>query len=148
MLELSLHFLPSINLFLIKNIYSNVPIGVAVLIGLTFFLRVRGNQNKNRTMPLTNKIANLDPFGCALLIGAVCCVQLALQWGSETISWDSANILGCLVGGAALALLFIFWQRKRQETALITPRVFKKRSIWAGAMTIFFMGAQVYAVSI
>lgn len=129
------------------RICSNVPIGAVVFAGLSIFLRHRGNQNRYRVLPLATKISNMDPFGCAVLVSAACLVLLALQWGSETQSWNSPKILGCLIGGVALSILFIWWQWERQETALITPRVFRRRSIWTGAVMLSFLGAQAYAVS-
>ncbi len=60
---------------------SNLPIGAVVLLGLTVLLRLRGIANKNRALPSRAKISNMDPLGCFVFMGAVCCLLLALQWG-------------------------------------------------------------------
>ncbi|OTA91517.1 hypothetical protein M434DRAFT_342951 [Hypoxylon sp. CO27-5] len=124
--------------------WINLPIGAAVLIGLTIFLKIKGAPNKDRKLPFKVKISNTDPFGCLLFIAAVMCLLLALQWGGQTKPWSSSDVIGCLVGAVLIAALFVYMQWRRQDTALIAPRVFGKRSIWTGAMVLFFLGAQTY----
>lgn len=89
----------------------------------------------------------MDPLGSILIMGSACCLLLALQWGGDGRPWDSSDVIGCLVGAVILAALFLLWQWRRQERALIIPRVFKQRSIWTGSISVFFLGAQAYAVS-
>lgn len=88
----------------------------------------------------------MDPIGSMLIMGSACCILLALQWGSDSKPWSSADVIGCLAGGVSIGALFLYWQRKRQEHALIPPRIFKQRSIWTGSISLFFLGAQAYAV--
>lgn len=126
--------------------YRNLPIGVVVFTGLSVFLRFKGSHSKHRSLPLKVKLSSMDPLGCLLFVGSACSVLLALQWGGQSKPWKSADVLGCLIGGVILAIFFIFWQWKKQEEALITPRVFAQRSVWTAAMTLFFIGAQAYAV--
>ncbi|KND94612.1 putative HC-toxin efflux carrier TOXA [Tolypocladium ophioglossoides CBS 100239] len=127
--------------------WINVPIGAVVLVGLTMFLKVRGAPNKDRTLPFRTKIRNMDPLGCFVFLGAVCCLLLALQWGGQTKPWSSADVIGCLVGAFLIASLFVYWQWRRGDVALIPLRVLKKRSIWTGAMALFFFGAQTYVIT-
>lgn len=89
----------------------------------------------------------MDPLGSILIMGAACCLLLALQWGGDAKPWSSSDVIGCLAGAVSIGALFICWQWKRQERALLTPRIFKKRSIWTGSISLFFLGAQGYAVS-
>lgn len=89
----------------------------------------------------------MDPFGCLIFISAVCCLLLALQWGGQTKPWKSPTIIGLLVGFALLAALFICIQLKLQANALIPIHVFRRRSIWTGAMVLFFLGSSNYLVS-
>jgi hypothetical protein len=125
---------------------SNLPIGGAVLVGLAIFLRVPGRSSTFRSLPLKAKIDNMDPLGSILIMGAACCLLLAMQWGGDAKPWNSPDVIGCLVGAAIIGTLFLHWQWRRQERALIIPRVFKQRSIWTGSISVFFLGAQAYAV--
>lgn len=143
-----LHISSDIQILVYINPCSNLPIGALVLIGLTIFLRLRGAPNKDRALPFTTKISNMDPLGCLVFVGAACCLLLVLQWGGQTKPWNSPDVIGCLVGSVAIAALFILLQWRRGDRALIPFRVFKKRSIWTGAMVLFFLGAQTYIVSL
>ncbi|GKZ28913.1 hypothetical protein AbraIFM66950_001871 [Aspergillus brasiliensis] len=124
--------------------WINLPFGAVVLGGLTLFLRIKGQATKDRQLPLRAKLASMDFVGCALFLAAVCCLLLALQWGGQTKPWSSSTVIGLLIGSAALALLFIFVQWKRQERALITLRVFSRRSVFTSAMVLFFLGGSTY----
>ncbi|EED13968.1 efflux pump antibiotic resistance protein, putative [Talaromyces stipitatus ATCC 10500] len=124
--------------------WINLPFGAVVLGGLTIFLKVNGQENEERRLPLPTKLASMDPLGCAIFLGAVCCLLLALQWGGQTKSWTSSTIIGLLVGTAALALLFVYVQSKRGDRALISLRVFCRRSVFTSAMVLFFLGGSTY----
>lgn len=126
---------------------SNLPIGGVVLVGLTIFLTTKGIESEMRKLPLMSKLKNMDPLGCLVFIGAICCLLLALQWGGQTKPWDSPTVLALLIGFVPLTTLFIYMQWRRHDQALIPLRVFLKRSIWTGAMVLFFLGASTYLVS-
>lgn len=130
------------------SIFSNLPFGAVVLLGLSIFLRVRGDTNDARKLPLRAKLASMDPVGCILFLSAVCCLLLALQWGGQTKAWDSSAIIGLFVGTCALLVLFVGVQWKRGDNALIPLRVFCKRNIFTSAMILFFLGGAIYLVAI
>lgn len=149
--------------FELVNNYRNVPIGAAVLVGITLTLRATNvvraddegsdeNENKNETsknprrLPLKTKLLKMDPLGCVLFLGAVCSLLLALQWGGQTKPWKHPDVAGCLAGAAVLASLFGYWQWKRGDDALIPLRVLKYRSIWTGGIVLFLLGAAAYVV--
>ncbi|PYI05540.1 MFS general substrate transporter [Aspergillus sclerotiicarbonarius CBS 121057] len=124
--------------------WINLPFGAIVLGGLTLFLRIKGQENKDRQLPRRAKLASMDPLGCALFLAAVCCLLLALQWGGQTRPWTSSTVIGLLVGAVVLALLFVYVQWKRDERALISLRVFRRRSIFTSAIVLFFLGGSTY----
>ncbi|GMG51196.1 unnamed protein product [Aspergillus oryzae var. brunneus] len=126
---------------------SNVPIGGVTLILLLFVLRIRNAANDNRSLPLKVKLQHMDPIGCVVFIGAVCCLLLALQWGGQTKPWHSATIIGLFVGFGLLSILFVGIQVWRKERALIPLRVLRQRSIWTSGGVLFCLGSATYAVS-
>lgn len=117
------------------------------MILLSIFLNVKGLKNENRKFPLLKKLENMDPIGCLTFVGAVCCLLLALQWGGQSKPWNSSTVIGLLVGFVVLACIFTYHQWRRQEKALIPLRVLLKRSIFTGAMVLFFLGASTYLVN-
>lgn len=127
---------------------SNIPIGLVVLLTLQVVLKLKDEQNQYRQLPLRKKLTSMDPLGCVIFIGAVCSLLLALQWGGQTLPWQSAKIIGLLVGFALMTILFVFMQLRLQSNALIPVHVFRHRSIWTGAMVLFFLGSSNYLVSI
>ncbi|PYH98111.1 permease of the major facilitator superfamily [Aspergillus ellipticus CBS 707.79] len=127
--------------------WINVPIGAMTLLLLLLALRIRGTKNANRTLPLKQKLAHMDPLGCIVFMGAICCLLLALQWGGQTKPWHSATIIGLFIGFGLLAIVFAVIQFWRKERALIPLRVLRQRSIWAGGGVLFCLGAATYAVS-
>ena len=130
----------------LMNSTRNLPIGALVLILLSMFLKIKGTPSENRKLPFTKKLDNMDPLGCFVFIGSICCLLLALQWGGQSKPWNSPTVIGLLVGFVALACLFGYLQWRRQERALIPLRVLRQRSIFTGAMVLFFLGASTYLV--
>ncbi|KAI0513194.1 MFS general substrate transporter [Xylaria bambusicola] len=124
--------------------WINLPIGAVVLVGLTIFLKIQTTQSEDRALPFKRKLYNMDPLGCLVFIGTVVLLLLALHWAGQTKPWNSADVIGCLVGAGLSALLFIYLEWKRGNSALIPLRVFRTRSVWTGAMVLFFLGAVTY----
>ncbi|KAE8327604.1 major facilitator superfamily domain-containing protein [Aspergillus sergii] len=127
--------------------WINVPIGGVTLVLLLFVLRIRNAANENRSLPLKVKLQHMDPIGCIVFIGAVCCLLLALQWGGQTKPWHSATIIGLFVGFGLLSTLFVGIQVWRKERALIPLRVLRQRSIWTSGGVLFCLGSATYAVT-
>ena len=114
---------------------------------LTVFLRLQNRLTDDRRLPFKTKLMRLDPVGCFVFIGGICCLLLALQWGGQTLPWTSATVLGLLIGSVAIFALFGRLEWKAGETALIPLRIFRQRSIVNGAMVLMFLGASTYVVS-
>jgi len=90
---------------------------------------------------LREKILKIDLFGTAVFVGAVCCVLLALQFGGQEYPWASATVIGLLVGGGLLLIIFGFLQWKGGEDALLPLRVLKQRSICAAFCSLALLGS-------
>lgn len=97
-------------------------------------------------MPFKEKLSRLDFPGITLVIGAVCCLVLALQWGGQTKPWGSADVVGLLVGAALLAIAFGIVQWRKGDRATIPLRVLRQRTILMGAFYLFFLEMAIYAV--
>ena len=127
---------------------SNVPIGALVFILLLLFLDLKASENENRKKPLKQKLEHMDFGGCLTLIGAVCCLLLALQWGGQTMPWSSSHIWGLFIGFALLLSIFSVLQWRLGEKATIPLRILRQRSILAGSGVLFFLGASLYLVRV
>jgi MFS family permease len=64
--------------------YINLPFGAVTIVAVHFFLR---NPDRELTkLPLEEKLLQLDVLGTILLVPAVICLLLALQWGGQVVA--------------------------------------------------------------
>lgn len=61
------------------------------------------------------RILQLDLLGAALVIPAIVCLLLALQWGGATYPWNSSRVIGLFVGAVILGILFVIVQLKEGD---------------------------------
>lgn len=69
-------------------------------------------------------------MGTLLIIGALACILLDLEWGGVTNGWGSSPVIGTLVGFGILTAVFIANELWMQERALLIPRILKKRTVF------------------
>ena len=64
---------------------------------------------------------------------------LALQFGGQTDDWSSSRVVGLLAGAGATLVVFLFWQRRRGDRALMPPSIILQRSVAASCGVAFFI---------
>ena len=79
----------------------------------------------------------MDPLGTTLIIGAVVCFLLALQWGGTTKSWDDKDVIGTLVGFGIMVVLFIVNEYFAGDRALLQGKLLKRRDIMVPCAYVF-----------
>jgi EmrB/QacA subfamily drug resistance transporter len=104
--------------------WLNVPIGL-VLIPLVV-ARIPESRGPD---------SRVDLPGLALVSGGVLGVVWALVRGNAT-GWASAEVLGALLGGAALLAAFVVWEL-RAQAPMLPMRFFGSRAFAAGNTAIF-----------
>lgn len=117
--------------------YINLPIGgvAAAIILLTFKVPPSATPT-----PATwkEKVLHMDPIGTFTIMAAVVCLCLALQWGAVTKAWDSADVIGTLVGFVLISIAFAVNEYFAGEYALLLPRLLKKRQLLVACIYNFF----------
>ena len=94
------------------------------------------------------KIMQLDPFGCFLVMGAVVSLILALQYGGLTHPWNSSVVIGLIVGSFLISVSFAVWEYYQGERAAIPARLLMDRNVWVPSLyTAFFAGSYFVVVS-
>ena len=95
--------------------WLNVPVGLIAVPLVAIVLREsRGGSGR------------LDPMGLALSAAGV----LALVWGvvhGADDGWTSARVLSAMIGGVALLVAFLLWER-RARAPMLPLRLFRSRS--------------------
>lgn len=120
--------------------YLNLPIGgVAAAIVLLFF-HLPAAARPPPTL-LKHKLLHLDPVGICLVMAAIICFILGLQYAGTKYPWNSSQVIGLLVGFVALTAALIWWSIYIDEWAMLIPRLFKKRALWSVCpYQFFFLG--------
>ncbi|ETS73853.1 hypothetical protein PFICI_14799 [Pestalotiopsis fici W106-1] len=126
--------------------WINVPIGAVVLVLIFFLFHVpEGSRDKTfDSMTFTQKLMKMDPLGSLFIISAVVCILLALQWGGQTMPWNSATVIGLLVAFPLFLGLFAFMQWKQGVDATLPLWLLKQRSMVATAIFSFFSAMPSY----
>jgi hypothetical protein len=95
----------------------------------------------------TEKLLQMDPVGAALVMAGIVSYILAVQYGGQTDAWNSSVVIGLLVGFVLITAAFCAWEWYQGERAMVVPRLFMNRSIWAACIYQFFF-AGAYFVSL
>ena len=89
-------------------------------------------------------LEKLDVLGFALF--APCAIQflLALEWGGTRYAWESATIIGLFCGAAGTFCVFLVWEYRRGDSAMIPFSMVRRRIVWCScSVTFFFMGSMM-----
>ncbi|TEY31533.1 hypothetical protein BOTCAL_0795g00020 [Botryotinia calthae] len=125
--------------------YINLPIGAIAIAVIVVYLKIhRANNPEN--LSILARIMKLDLIGTVIIIPAVVCLLLALQWGGTTYPWNSAKIIGLLVGSILLFILFIISQIVLGDKGILPPRFFKNRNTLLAYIFAFLFGAGFFAL--
>lgn len=108
----------------------NLPLGV-VCVALTWYGFHDPVNNPDINLPLKEKVQRLDPFGTLLVVPAITCFLMALQWGGIKYGWKDWRIILLFLLFGTLFSAFAYVQYRRGEAATLPPRIVKQRSIIA-----------------
>ncbi|KAN0110016.1 major facilitator superfamily transporter [Hyaloscypha variabilis] len=125
--------------------YINLPIGGLSALIIFLFFKTPSNSVPVKA-PLLEKILQMDPLGTITVMAAVVCYILALQWGGITKPWNSASVIGTLVGCVVLIIFFVFLERYNGERAIFPMRLLKERTNYVGMMYILTIGGAFFTL--
>lgn len=126
--------------------YINLPVGGVVVILLLLF-RIPEPKPKPRPREVIGTaIKSLDLPGFMLISPAAIMFLLGLQYGGNQYAWDSSVVIGLLVGAAVSFALFLFWEHRKGDEAMVPFPMLKHRIIWSAAGNMFsLMGSVLVA---
>jgi EmrB/QacA subfamily drug resistance transporter len=112
--------------------WINVPVGVvAVLLGVRLLPESYGARER------------LDLVGVGLITAGVASLVWALSRASN-VGWSSTEVVGTLVAGAALLVVFVTWESSVGEP-MVPPALFAARDFAIGNITTFLMSGAIFA---
>ncbi|KAF9891776.1 DNA helicase rad5 [Aspergillus nanangensis] len=123
----------------------NLPAGAVTIVALLIFFHPPRNQEAtSQPMNTLQKLRSLDLVGCGLFIPSILMVLLALEWGGHQYAWDSATIIGLFTGFGPALMLFVFWELRMGDSAMIPFQLLKGRTISLSIIFNFlFIGSAV-----
>ena len=115
--------------------YINLPLGSVSVGVILLALRSKSSTTFSRsTLTWKQKLAYLDILGTSVLIPAIICLLLALQWGGTTYSWLDFRIPLLFTFSFLLTVLFIYIQfRQLGRHATLPPHILKQRTMAAAS---------------
>ncbi|BCR98009.1 uncharacterized protein AKAW2_31328S [Aspergillus luchuensis] len=123
--------------------FINLPAGAVTVVTLLLFFHPPQNTGTQGV----SFLKQLDLIGCALFIPSVIMVMLALQWGGDEYSWNSATVVGLFVGFAVTMTIFICWECYMGDEAMVPVVLLWGRSTTLSiAFAFLFLGSFVIPV--
>ncbi|KAK4168190.1 major facilitator superfamily domain-containing protein [Cladorrhinum sp. PSN259] len=89
-------------------------------------------------------LRELDILGFILLTGFAIELLLALQWGGTVHAWDSSVVVGLLVGSGVTLALFLYWQHRQGDNALIPFSIVSMTVVWCGCIVYGLLMAALF----
>ncbi|PIG83060.1 efflux pump antibiotic resistance protein [Aspergillus arachidicola] len=108
--------------------YINLPIGGLAAGIILFFYRAPPPLPFLDT-PLTEKLLQMDLPGSLILVSALVCYVLSLQWGGLSLSWSDSKVVGTLVGFCVLLVVYAIVQWLQKERAAMIGRLFRQNVV-------------------
>ena len=118
-------------------IWINLPIGLLAAVMILAFLS-QPTRALTTQIRFKKKLLNMDLNGSILVAGALSYFVLAMHWAGF-MSWNSAPVIGSLVGFAALTALFVINERVMGSKSMIQSHLLRRGSITLNALFAFFL---------
>ena len=113
--------------------FVNVPIGViAVIAGIRVLPRVAAKTTEH-----------LDYLGLLLMVVGVPAIVYGLAEIGETNGFTSVKVIGPIIAGAVLVVLFVL-HALRARRPLLNVRLYKKPTFWTASVAMFFVAAALF----
>jgi hypothetical protein len=125
--------------------YINLPIGGLSAVIIAFFFKTPARAVPVKA-PLVEKFLQMDLPGTALVMGGTISYILALQYGGQQYAWKSSVVIGLLVGFVAIFAVFAVVEWLQGERAMITPRLFRDRTMWTSSGYAFFFAGSYFVL--
>ncbi|OQE41178.1 hypothetical protein PENCOP_c005G08329 [Penicillium coprophilum] len=119
--------------------YINLPIGGALAILLLLFNIPEPVAKLPPRQVLGTAVKSLDLLGFMLISPAAVMFLLALQYGGTVHPWGSSVVIGLLVGAGVTFILFLIWEYRQGDGAMVPFAMLRKRIVWSAAGNLFFL---------
>ncbi|KAJ6527075.1 iron permease [Mycena capillaripes] len=115
--------------------YLNLPVGAIAFALVVFYLSLKRPEGSIR-----QKLAKVDWVGNAIIITATGLANIGLTWGGIRYAWASAQVLGPLVTGLLLLVVFAIYEAKVAAWPAIPRDIVGNRTSLSALLTTITHG--------
>lgn len=72
---------------------------------------------------------------------------LAIEWGGVSYIWSDSIIIGMLCGSGVLFVIFVFWEIRQGDQAMIPTALLKDRVVVCACLTIYLASGSLMVVT-
>ena len=101
------------------------------------------SEETQKTWTSKSLFWDLDLPGFAVFAPACVMLLLSITWGDTEYPWKSATIIGLLCGSVGMFAVFILWEIRQGEQAMIPPPIMKLRAVYSSCITACFQGGSM-----
>ncbi|KGO65250.1 Major facilitator superfamily domain, general substrate transporter [Penicillium italicum] len=127
--------------------YINLPIGGLVAIMLAFIHIPSPIPKAPFSEAIKTLPGKLDLIGFALFAPSAIQLLLALQYGGNEYTWHSSQVIGLFCGAAATFALFLVWDYRKGDAAMIPFSMISIRVVWSSCLAYGFLMGQIFCAS-
>lgn len=130
-----------------SGFYINLPIGALVAV-LLVFVEIPDQAKKPSIKSAMDTILHkLDLVGFVLFAPAAIQLLLALEYGGSKYPWGSATVIGLFCGAAGTFALFLYWEYRHGDRAMIPLSMVAKRTVWSSCLVMVSLFAMVLSAA-
>lgn len=119
----------------------NLPFGAVTIMLLFFCPRSAKNREPER---FSYRVKQFDIPGTFLLIGAMICLMLVLQYTGTGDSFSQPQVFGVFIAFVALFVAFMVLESRLGDMAAIPLRLFKNRTVGPASLLTAFLVMAFY----
>lgn len=129
-------------LTVLTGFYINLPIAGLVTL-LLMYLSIPDNIPKPGWKDVLRRpLHEFDLIGFVVFAPATIQFFLALQYGGNQFAWNSATVIGLFCGAGATFMVWLAWNFRQGNQAMIPFSILRRRVVWSSCGTgLFFAGS-------
>ncbi|KAL2912915.1 hypothetical protein HK105_207586 [Polyrhizophydium stewartii] len=124
--------------------YINLPIGGVAVAIVAVLLRYPPEPRSGE--PMSVKLRRIDYFGMALILGAVICLQIPLDFGGDKWAWMDWRTIFMFDGAALLFIAFGLIEAYVAIEPLLPPAIFRNATLISLLVYSFLYGASFFGL--
>lgn len=118
----------------------NLPVGAVATLCLAFISLPSHNKT---TWKVNRLVWELDLPGVVIFAPACVMLLLALNWAGTEYAWRSATTIGLLCGSGITFVMFVFWERRQKDQAMMPSSIIKRRPVAFSLFVALFQGGSM-----